>query len=57
MLHSLYKIVKMKNMVFKCTVCEEVMLLNIHMYWTFSVIFFRINESNVSDADCAPLIN
>jgi hypothetical protein len=57
LLHSLYKTVKMKNMIFKCTVCEEVMLLNRRMYWTLSVILFCINESNVSDADSAPFIN
>jgi hypothetical protein len=57
MLLSLYLTVEMRNMVFKRTVCEEVTLLNRHMYWTFSVILFCIKESNISEADSAPFIN
>jgi len=44
-------------MVFKCTVCEEVTLLNRHTYWTFSVILFCVKESDISEADSATFIN
>jgi hypothetical protein len=57
MLCSLYRRVKIKNMALKCTVCEEVTLLNRHLCWTFSVIFFCIKEHNISEADSAPFIN
>jgi hypothetical protein len=57
MLLSLYKTAKMMNMVLKCTVCEAVMLLNRHMYWTFSVVLFCIKESDISEADSASFIN